>query len=425
MMTFVTSVMLAALACLNYAIARSVLYPPVLFTGIWSLLLFALAISGNIYYPLSTLTLVIYFTGALAMSTGGMTTLTLTGMTKSSPHPESDQPACKSAFTGMVLNLFLAAQIIFGPLYFNHLKELSSLANVDNFLLGIRLLTSSGIKEDVGFGNFAYLVSLMSFLALIAVYEQDGSKFKTIRAWLYILLAMGYQILTAARTGSVLLLVSLLIIMTVKAKTFHFRNIALGLVVFVTLFTVPALYLGKGGSTGLSLTNNIESIATSMRDYTLPSLVAFDSVVSEDHGIGKSNSTLRSLFAIANSLGARYGLESVGLDYSYTPVPTNIYTIYYHYYRDYGLPGTLLILFLIGTLSTLVFIMATGGNKQAAILFSLIAASLLISNIGDPFMSSFSFWIQAIAVTFFTCSSTLNNTLDRLSALRQTMARGL
>jgi len=171
------------------------------------------------------------------------------------------------------------------------------------------LLTSSGIKEDVGFGNFAYLVALMSFLALIAVYEQDGSRFKTIRAWLYILVAMGYQILTAARTGSVLLLMSLLVIMTLKAKMFHFRNIALGLVVFVTLFTVPALFLGKGGSTERPLTSNIKSIATSMRDYTLPSLVAFDSVVREDHGIGMSNLTTRAFRAIANGFGVIMNLN--------------------------------------------------------------------------------------------------------------------
>lgn len=401
--------MLAMLALLNALQAKSCLYPPALFSAAWAALLLGLAISGSVFYPLSFLALAIFFTGAAAFSCGGLAMQII--VSRQQPNNTSSSREYCRAFVDRVLNLVLLAQVVIGPLYWQKLKYISSLSGVDNLLVGLRLQASlPDAGERVGLGVFAYVIAMMTFLTLIAVYEADASPFKRTRASLYVILTLVYQLLTAARTGAAVLVISLFIIVVIKTGKIGLRNAAIGILAFLVVFSIPAVLLNKGGSLELSVAENISSLAVSIRDYTLPSLVAFDQSLAAGNPDGTLRS-FRSVFSIANAFGAKIDLPPDILEFTLTPIPTNVYTLYYFYYADFGFTGCAIFMFALGMLCTFVYQYAMSGEPRWAILYGMMASSLILSGFSEPFLSSFSYWIQAILLVTVVYSKTLNRML--------------
>jgi len=408
-MTVLVCIMLTCLAIMSFVYAKSYLYPPVVFSAVWAVLLFGLAISGSVFYPLSYLALAIFFIGAAAFCCGGMTTLMI--VAHQEPNITNSSRKFGRAFVERVLNFALLAQVVIAPLYWRKLKYISSLSDIDNLLVGLRVQSSfQEVGERVGLGIFAYIVAMMTILTLIAVYESDSSPFKRARASLYIMVTLAFQLLTAARGGAALLVISLFIIVVIKTGKVRLRNIAFGILAFLIVFSIPAVILNKGGSLEASVAENISSLSVSFRDYTLPSLVAFDRTLAVGESTGSLRS-FRSIFSIANAFGAKINLPPDILEYTLTPIPTNLYTLYYYYYLDFGFTGCIILMFVLGMLCTFVYQYAISGEPSGVILYSLIASSLIMSGLSEAFLCSASFWIQAILIVTIIYSRRLNSML--------------
>ncbi len=76
-MIYLVIILLLLLLAVNWTISGSLLYPPCVYTSVWLLSLTALAMSGDTFYPVVPEALMVYLTGALAFSLGGLVTLSL------------------------------------------------------------------------------------------------------------------------------------------------------------------------------------------------------------------------------------------------------------------------------------------------------------------------------------------------------------
>jgi len=141
-MTLLVGIMLATLALVNALHAKSYLYPPVIFSAVWAFLLVGLALSGQVFYHLSFLVLVIFFLGALAFSFGGWTALIIT-LNKTTDMTTAS-PRYGRRFVEIALNWGLAAQLVIAPFYFHQLKTMSSLSGAESLMVGIRFMTVFG-----------------------------------------------------------------------------------------------------------------------------------------------------------------------------------------------------------------------------------------------------------------------------------------
>jgi oligosaccharide repeat unit polymerase len=397
--------MLACLSIMNYVHSKSYLYPPVIFSTVWAFLLLGLVLSGQVFYPLSFLALTIFFFGALAFSIGGLTALHITTHQRSADTVFSLDYG--KSFINKVLNLGLVAQLAIAPLYFRQLKAMSSQSGAESLMVGVRLLTVLGTGKEASFGVFAYLIAIVTFLALVAFYECDDTFANRARAALYILIALVYQIMSASRTGAVLAVISLVIIAIIKSGRIRLRTAVAGVVVFLLVFSIPAVLLNKGGSLEQTVAENFYGIAESVRNYTLPSLVAFDQTLVAAEPSGKLLS-FRFFYALAHALGAKIDVPSPILEYTYTPLPTNVYTMYYFFYSDFGLAGTAIVMFALGILCTCVYLYAMNGEPRGVFLYAMVAASLILSGLNEPFLSAASFWIQAVLFVFIIYCPMLN-----------------
>ena len=326
-MTATVCALLAIMALFNAKLGKSYLYPPAIYSFTWSLLLLGLSLAGATFYSLSFFTLLIFFTGALLFSFGGFV-----GTCFSNIHFKNEVDKCNNYnvdFVNKVLRYGLISQIVIAPLYINHLKDISVFADTDSFLMGVRVLTSTGEKEKIGFGVYAYIVAITSFLTMVAFVENDNTFEKKVRAYLFLFIALTYHTLSGARTGSVSLLLAVYFINIFKFYKNLIKTTISSIVVFLIIFTIPAVLLKKGGSVEDSIIVNIGTILESIRNYSLPSLVAFDVNLQINSPVS-ANHTFRSLLAIANSIGADFELPNPVLAYVNTPIPTNNYSIYYY-----------------------------------------------------------------------------------------------
>jgi oligosaccharide repeat unit polymerase len=205
-----------------------------------------------------------------------------------------------------------------------------------------------------------------------------------------------YQVLTASRTGALILLFGLCGISWMKARQVKVRTTLLAALVAVLLFAGTAVALDKGGSRDATFQENVVGVTTTARLYLLGGVVAFDNYARGAAPAPDDNLTLRAFVLISNAtLGTHYPVASLVLDRTDVPESTNVYTLYYPYFADYGWLGVLLFPAVVGFGGSLLFARARRGSRPAVILYGMVIAAILLTVGNETFFTSASAWIQA------------------------------
>ncbi|MHB1389944.1 MAG: O-antigen polymerase [Thermoleophilia bacterium] len=390
-------IFMVILAAINYWVTRMLYCPPTFFALLWAVLLFALFLSGDFFYPIADVTLLLYSMGVFMFSIGGLLVFFLY---PNRPRTNMSGNPRDFSFTNRFLDIGLLILLLSLPFYWRYLQQLGTASGIEDFWIGLRLQTSSGEEGNAGFGIFGYLAAFSTFISLAAYYVNDGTLYQRFRAYALITVSLTYHVLTASRLGAMITIFGIVGVTLVHYGRIRIKSLIIGIIIFVLIFSVPAIILKKGGSTENDFSDNVVSLTESFKVYVLGGSVAMNDVVIDPASIDSNWRSLRFFTTIANRLGSNFYLPSSNLDYTLTPMPTNVYTIYFPYFQDYGWVGTALIMFILGALTTWVCILAINGDPQAAVFFGLIFGSLILSCATEPFMTSFSYWIQAYFFTF-------------------------
>lgn len=389
---------MASMAALNYRLTRAFHYPPTFFAILWAALLFGLYISGDFFYQISVETLTIFSLGVFMFSIGG---LLVSHIYHNKPVNNLSYGLRDTSFTDRFLDIGLVVLLLAFPFYWRLLQQLGTMSGIEDFWIGLRAQTGSGDKSEAGLGIFSYLTAFSTFISWAAYYENDGTLYKRFRAYFLITISITYHALTVSRLGVMVTIFGIIGVTIVRFGKIRVRSMLIGIVTFVLVFSIPAIILNKGGSLDNDLSENAVSLLESFQLYTLGGLVAFNDVVASPDYIKSNWSSLRFFATIANLLGSNFNLShSTILDYTFTPRPTNVYTIYFPYYQDYGWAGIAIIMLVLGGLTTGIYTKAINRDPQAAVLYGLIFAGLMLSSFGEFFMTALSYWIQAIFFTF-------------------------
>jgi oligosaccharide repeat unit polymerase len=393
-MTLAASVFLALLAAVNLRVGRSLFYPAALYSAWWAFLLLVLWLSGDVFYSLSLTTLAVYILGALAFTVGG-----LLRQAARTPDPQAcvvseSQERAANRFVILSAVILLVAF----PFYFERLQNLRSASLYIDFWHAVREQTSSGLPENDSLGVFKYVLGAASFMAMVATYQNDGSRRARIRTAVVVTITLLYHFLTAARLGAMTTLFGILAVSRMRSGQINWKPWCAGAVVLAIVFTAPAVLLNKGGDPSKSLEENASGVLESLRHYTVSGLVAFNHVV-DDPSMFPPWSSLRFFFAIGHRLRMDVEVPPIILPVAATPAPTNIYTIYASYFADFGWVGVAVILCVYGYLITMLHQAALGGRPEAVILFGLAVANLAVSAAGDGFLVGLSYWLQAVLCT--------------------------
>lgn len=402
MLTVLFSFLIGLLAFYNYKIGKTYLYPPVIFSILWTGLLLALFLAGSMFYSITLETLIIYFLGTLAFSIGGFIAIAIfikRGM--SSVKIENDHNKSMREYKNYFINLTLLIAIIAFPFYYSRLTEIASYSGFENIWSAIRYETVYG---DVRLGLWSYMVGFVRFGAAISFLEYRIKNTGKIRAIIFIVISLAYDLFSMARTGAFFLLFMIFGQEIIMRKRINFRSILLIFIIIFLIFSIPGVLLEKVGSPLFSPYENLRSIFNSIMVYSLGGLVAFDNVVNNsDFYSGPRIVTFRFFIALLNRLGlSSYYVPRYIPIITYTPAETNVYTIYFSYFLDYGIAGIIICMLLVGFLCSLIFVKAYFQKSPSYVfLYGMIVPSILVSSLNEAFITALSYWLQAFIFLFF------------------------
>lgn len=406
MISLAFSLGLWVLAFVNKRIGRSLMYPPAAFAAIWAALLLGLAISGDLFFSVSITTLCIYLVGALSFSAGG-----LYCMKRMKLSQKTGRAMCHSHQS--VIRLVLASSLLLVvcfPLYWRYLERLSMASGYSNPWIAIRaksvaLSDKQWTESDVDWESVVFnnVLTVATVIALVGVAEEGLRRRERLIVNSMVLMALLYSSLMASSAGAASLLGAILGIKSIKKGQVRASVAALTLVGFVVLFVIVAVVLGKGRTNpSASMAENVAPAVEIVEWYTLGGVVAFDRVVQNPSGMRSSWSISRFFLLTANKLGASFEVPSLHAEYTaISPsMKTNVYTMYFSYFQDYGWAGIVVLPYVLGYALTWAYRRARDGSREALVLYGLTFSGVLLSGFNEEFFLALNTLLKAMVVVW-------------------------
>jgi len=388
--------LLSAWGFLMYRRGRSILFPPALLTLVWAATFLVLLLCGDMYYPITHATVFIAFAGIVAFSIGGVLAIRLPR--NRSFNLEKVSRMRISSIRRLLRWMPLILVLNF-PFFLAYLGQLSStIAPREGIWRQIRM---ASIHANATGGGGVHIESsilpLISFVALLAVFEWTETKQDGRHALATFVLAALYHLLNGSRSDILLLLVSAVTIYWIRSGTPPKKVLLTAVLGFGTVFIVNQVAMGKfGADSNASIGENVPKVVEGVTTYWLGGIVAFDQFCQNPklkYGWDLNAFAIR----IANKLGADFLQHNRDLEYtkvSPTQV-TNVYSIFLPYYMQTdSMAGVVYLMFAVGFLSTYVYRCAIGGSCWAVFILGALIFSTLMTFFSDEFFAQITFMLK-------------------------------
>lgn len=218
--------------------------------------------------------------------------------------------------------------------------------------------------------------------------------------WLSVAMSLGFAFLSTGRTHLVLLGC---MIIGAAMPTSRRKRLVLALLIPLaagaTLFLVTLL---AGRLTTTSSETLIASLVnTQLKGYILTAVGAFDIFVNSDLPGTGGRMTFRTPLAVLQFLGFPIDVPDVlQPNVTFASFLINVYTVFYPYYRDFGVIGIGLFMVSLGTLHGWVFSQLKTGLPIFIVANSLLFYALLMQFFQDQYFSLMSQWVQILGWTY-------------------------
>ncbi|MEX2162776.1 MAG: O-antigen polymerase [Sulfuricaulis sp.] len=394
-MIYVVVLALAMLLALNYYWNRSLLAPAALYAAVWCASVAGLMFSGDTLYPVSDQTLFLYLLGAVAFTLGAIfTDVCIPIVAKRS----LANLGIRRPFFYFVLDIVLAVALLGLPMY---LKEAAGELDMGNPAYYFATMRQAVVEASGQVRTFSVVrnLSIVSLLLAMAMhYENNGTGARRWRAYLAIGIALIYGVAEGTKGNAVVLVVMLLFISWVKTGRINPKQLIVGGTSVLAFFSVGLLlvnyaYMDTGG-----LVESARFLLPVIQNYWLGGLVAFDRIMLDPGSIEAVQSVNRFFLETANSVGASFPVPSLHAEFTdiSATMDTNVYTIYYTYFLDFGWFGTVLCLAVLGGILTWVFRLARRGLPVAVMLYAIAAAGIVLSFHAEHFLLALNFILKTI-----------------------------
>lgn len=377
--------------------------PAVLFSLLWAVILLArLIFSFTILpelFPISVSTYLILFIGTLAFSLGSFFE---TLIWQKNQKFQKTEVLFDNTLSLTIRCVFLGIIIIGLPFFLIASYHLFLASDIDDFLIGLRTQLVYG---DTDIGITKYLVSLSFIVFGINSYSYLNNKNRTntILFLITFLVTLTYAILMTGR-GFFLMMLSLFLGMSyLHNKRFSFKKISRFFIFFIVLFITFGILYGKGGNEENTLIENLKPATQATAVYLVSPVNALDYDLHHQFQISYSgNNSLRLFKKIGEQLNLAPNAKVNALvqPFVFVPYPTNVYTLYSPYIRDFGKWYAWFMVAVFGFIHSWLFNKALSTkNFRYSLYYSFLLFPLLISFFMDFYLTIFSTWIQVI---FFT-----------------------
>jgi oligosaccharide repeat unit polymerase len=396
-MLVLTIFALLGLLLIMYIVSRNLLFPPVIFTGVWLISLIGVLLSGGFFYELYGTALLVYLVGAIAFSVGGALVLWLMG--GNSNHAQIRLPNIYSRraihrFLDIVLIIFVAGL----PLYW---REVSSDASDVSTELMLQTIRYNQVEASGSAGSFSLINQfggMAQFLALVMFYEADGSRGRRWRAIVAIILAAVYGGMTGTKGNIVYLVLTLYFISAIKERQLRVLPLLGTIGAAVGFFAIGVVFINMAFESFAGAGAMFTAISEQILTYWLGGVVAFKYIAENPNAIESTQPIYRFFLETARSLGMSVEVPSIHADYTMVGpnIDGNIYTIYFTYFKDWGWSGTAIIMLVLGGGLTVLYKRAMQGKTIASLFYAMMLVGLVMSLNGEHFFLGLNGYIKAL-----------------------------
>jgi len=394
---------------INYKLMyKKIMQPSVLFSLLWLVIILLHFIFSftllNELYPLHFETYMVFFLGVMSFSFGSFI-VTVINQKKERPKflAQLDLVKIIQQPINFTLKYILLAIILIGlPFYIQAAYQVFIASNIENFFIGLRTELSYG-DEDIG--PLKYLVSFSFVVYAINLYAYLKDKNKINRAILItcIIATLTYAVFSTGRTFFFMMLAIYFGMSYLHNKKFSIKKFSWYIVIFSIVFSLVGIIYGKGGNTDDSIQENIYPAAQTTAIYIVSPLNALDYEMNHNFEINyNGNNTLRFFEKIGEQFNVvpNIKVSDVIQEFVFIPYPTNVYTFYSPYIKDFGILYAWLMIAFFGLIHTILYNKALATkNIRYSLYYTFMLFPLLLSFFQDLYMLSFSTWLQII---FFT-----------------------
>jgi len=370
-------------AVASYLRFRDPLYPPVIHSSLWALVVFLFALNSDAFYPLSWKLYFLVGFGCFAFALGSyIATYEFRPEHKVWRFPVE---------TNWLLVALLTISVIGLPFYVRRAYQVAAGGPTGNLLVDLRF---NMLVQHQEFGVLVYLVPLATVVAGIHLLVAPSKRLQTA---ISVIVALAYSILTTGRT-SAFALIFLLFGIQLVTRRLKVKYATIGILACLAVFFVGvAIVQGKGINVDASFKDNLALLGENVRTYLLGALPALDSFMRSDPAPALGAYTLRFFFVLGDKLGLALPVRSE-LPWVKVPAMTNVYTVYQPYFADFSFPGAATVQIFLGFFHGILYRRATSGDPMFICLFSLALYPLALQVFAEQYFLGLSLWIQCTIV---------------------------
>jgi len=400
-MLTVGALTLLGLAAFDWFMKRDILAPGVLFCGMWALTLFALALSGSWYYPVSTAAVAIYVYGGLAFCVGSWIISALVRPTMHRSVPQV-RDVVQSQSQLVLVGFMVALEFILAVPYIRGQLSIAGSTSWRTALQIIRvqslMMQAEGPASSLSPVANAPAVALAA--AVAAWYIRGTKPMGRILAVVAVGGAVVVNALTGAKISIVTLIITLAAMSALQAKGHSVQKLAGGLIMGLTVFAIGTLLINFAFVPSAGVGGTIRLAGQTTLDYWLGGPAAFSNVVAQPQGFESTQPLMTFFLNTARSLGLRNTSPALHAAYSAIGAgrDTNVYTIYFTYFKDHGWLGMVGLCALLGGSLTLLWRSARRGTVLSLLMYALCIPSLLLSIQAEHFWTDLNELIKLLAL---------------------------
>jgi|GEM_PF-1590095 len=392
-MLLLATFILALMAAVNYQIGtKRILYPPVVFCLVWAIDLSLIAASGDFFYPVSPKTLSILASGCLCFSVGSYIALALNVRKRDE---RFDPPA-----SNKIANWLVVLMLCSVPLVYRWVSSIAQAFSGPNFFMSAYMAVNAAYEEgdqSIVMGN---LITFAPTIGLICFYERDKHKKRALFA---LILALGITAMTGGRAAMVTIVLGVIALDWIRTYKFNLKLIVPAMGILFIGVCALAILVHKGDATEEApISENVKPVLQGLITYAAGGIPAFSQVVEQPSIIPHNWQIYYPAARFLNHFGARFDVPSAHAEFvTIGPenLQTNIYTLYFAYI-DFGWAIAMLFLGLIGFIVARVYMCALAGGNIAAILYSYLFASMILSPFADFFFMGVNYIFKLLIIAW-------------------------
>jgi oligosaccharide repeat unit polymerase len=390
-MLLFTTIFVLFLALVNFYFGgKSPIYPPFLFCLSWGASLLLLWLTGEVFYPLLPVTFLFILAAASVFSI-------FCWVASALPTKKNTQAVRAS---DSILNWLVFLVAAGTPVYYRWMFSTVSTRGAGSPFLQAAMASAMEMTgKDPSFRVAGLLVEISSMVAMIAVWESDGHKKRTIIA---VLAAFAISIPRGQKATFIILAISLLAVDWLKNRKLRWKTLIVLTLLMVGMVATFEFYVHLGGGYfgGGSFIEQLDSVVRLIALHISGGIVGLDRVFREPSVVFQVNPInvfwLRVLRRVGFSVEFPEWADFVAVGPH--SLEGNVYTIFWSY-LNFGLTGAIAFVGLLGFLATRIYKRALQGSQPWVPLCAKLTFAVFLSNFTEYFFSSlYIYFILAVLV---------------------------